>query len=401
MEPLGQVSGASFTCPICQKAFSIRSSFGRHSRQCLEREISRPRRRSCLQCSKRKLGCDRKHPTCSRCASQGGACEYATSGRTSSTDRTRITPPSSELGREDSVATTLEAGDPVTSHALSQVTKPSPCTGKVNQQLRGTQSQFDFALTHLCRIFRTYPRMLATCDRLPPFIHRSQIMASNLPMPLSNCLALCRMWANNSSVETGGDFLKVSMKTELLRLLNEYREYDGATLVAAFQAAIIYAIALLFPAPHQPPSRMFDLSTLAALKEFGEYIRSGTVMMPEEVSHTRPPWQQWLQVSCKRRSLICLYCFEWMNAMLNNFQSFPCTNAEYMPTPAGKVLWEITAQEKWEVAYDRWLGRWAGLDVFTLGDLENMMPGPTLDLRSEMWLEEADELGILLMTLGL
>jgi hypothetical protein len=24
MEPLGQVSGASFTCPICQKAFSIR-----------------------------------------------------------------------------------------------------------------------------------------------------------------------------------------------------------------------------------------------------------------------------------------------------------------------------------------------------------------------------------------
>jgi hypothetical protein len=90
-----------------------------------------------------------------------------------------------------------------------------------------------------------------------------------------------------------------------------------------------------------------------------------------------------------------------MNAMLNNFQSFPCTNAEYMPAPAGKVLWEITAQEKWEVAYDRWLGRWAGLDVFTLGDLENMMPGPTLDLRSEMWLEEADELGILLMTLGL
>jgi hypothetical protein len=90
-----------------------------------------------------------------------------------------------------------------------------------------------------------------------------------------------------------------------------------------------------------------------------------------------------------------------MNAMLNNFQSFPCTNAEYMPAPAGKVLWEIPAQEKWEVAYDRWLGRWAGLDVFTLGDLENMMPGPTLDLRSEMWLEEADELGILLMTLGL
>ncbi|CAG9989316.1 unnamed protein product [Clonostachys byssicola] len=226
-------------------------------------------------------------------------------------------------------------------------------------------------------------------------------MTSNPAGPLSNCLALCRMWANNSPVETGGDFLKVSMKTELLRLLNEYQEYDGATLVAAFQAAIIYAIAMLFPAPHQPPSKMFDLSTLAALKEFGEYIRSGTVMMPEEVSHTRPPWQEWLQVSCKRRSLICLYCFEWMNAMLNNFESFPCSNADFMPAPAGKVLWEITDQEKWEVAYDRWLGRWAGLDVYTLGDLENMSPGPTLDLRSEMWLEEADELGILLMTMGL
>jgi hypothetical protein len=90
-----------------------------------------------------------------------------------------------------------------------------------------------------------------------------------------------------------------------------------------------------------------------------------------------------------------------MNAILNNFQSFPCSHADFMPAPAGKVLWEITAQEKWEVAYDRWLGRWAGLDVYTLGDLENMPPGPTLDLRSELWLEEADDLGILLMTMGL
>lgn len=105
-------------------------------------------------------------------------------------------------------------------------------------------------------------------------------------------------------------------------------------------------------------------------------------------------------VGCKRRTLLSLFCFEWMNAMLNGFASFPCNDVSVLPAPSGKVLWNINDRSKWEVAYDKWLGRWAGLGIYTVGDLTGMPPGLTLDLRSEMWLEEADEFGMMLMTLG-
>jgi hypothetical protein len=145
---------------------------------------------------------------------------------------------------------------------------------------------------------------------------------------------------------------------------------------------------------------MFDLGTLASLQELGFFVSSKSMMLPEESSHRRPSWREWVMVGCKRRTLMSLFCFEWMNAMLNNFATFPCNDASFLPAPSGKVLWGMCKQSKWEVAYDRWLGRWAGLSIYTLGDLTGTPPGPTLDLRSEMWLEEADEFGMMFMTLG-
>jgi hypothetical protein len=95
-----------------------------------------------------------------------------------------------------------------------------------------------------------------------------------------------------------------------------------------------------------------------------------------------------------------LYCFEWMNAMLNNTGAFLCTEIDFMPAPTGKVLWNCPTQEKWESAYDRWLERWAGMGLYTIGELTHIRPGANLDLRSEMWLEEADEFGVMYMALG-
>ena len=95
-----------------------------------------------------------------------------------------------------------------------------------------------------------------------------------------------------------------------------------------------------------------------------------------------------------------LYCFEWMYAMLHDIPTFPCTELRFMPSPAGKILWNARKKEEWEGAYDRWLGRWAGIGILTLDDLTKIQPGPELDLRSEMWLEEADEFGVMYMALG-
>jgi hypothetical protein len=166
------------------------------------------------------------------------------------------------------------------------------------------------------------------------------------------------------------------------------------------QSTIIYAIILLFPIPQKPPSKMFDLQILASLKQIGLGLRRGKMILPEELSHQRPSWKSWVLVNCKRRALSVLSCLEWMNAMLNNFTNFPCDEDHHAPSTCSKTLWNIDNEESWKAAYDRFLGRWAGLEIYTVGDLRGTKPGPTLDQRSEMWLGEADELGMLFMTLG-
>ena len=97
---------------------------------------------------------------------------------------------------------------------------------------------------------------------------------------------------------------------------------------------------------------------------------------------------------------MALYCFEWITATLIDSSAFPCAEIDFLPAPTGKVLWGCATQEKWESAYDRWLGRWAGMGQYTIGELTHIHPGGQLDLRSEMWLEEADEFGVMFMGLG-
>jgi hypothetical protein len=145
---------------------------------------------------------------------------------------------------------------------------------------------------------------------------------------------------------------------------------------------------------------MFDLPTLVSLQELALYVTDGNLILPEEKNHTRPSWQEWVMICCKRRTFVCLNLFNWINAMHNGFSNFPCAEVDFVPAPAGKVLWRIATREKWEIAYDRWLGRWAGMGIYTLGDLQRVLPGPDLDVRSEMWLEEADEFGIMCMALS-
>lgn len=180
-----------------------------------------------MRCSRRKLKCDRKYPTCSRCDLEGSSCEYATTGREISTEDSRgttsipITTPSSSIGHDGNGPVLLESKDqagPSTSASESATKSLEAVPGSDSEN---TSKPLDPCLAHACRILRTFPRMLGTCDRLPPFIHKSQISSTSPPKPLANCLALCRMWTSNSSMAAAGDFVKSSIKTEMKKLLEE------------------------------------------------------------------------------------------------------------------------------------------------------------------------------------
>jgi len=70
-----------------------------------------------------------------------------------------------------------------------------------------------------------------------------------------------------------------------------------------------------------------------------------------------------------------------------------------MPAPAAKMLWQVSHKDEWELLYDRWLMRWEG-NEYLQQEFWEIEPGVMIDRRTQKWLEEADEFGILLMSLG-
>ncbi|KAH6683376.1 hypothetical protein B0J14DRAFT_575845 [Halenospora varia] len=71
-------SGPQFPCGVCGKCFNKKKSQIRHSSYCRKtaRHPPRPRKRSCISCTKAKCHCDSASPTCSRCAKRDFTCHY-------------------------------------------------------------------------------------------------------------------------------------------------------------------------------------------------------------------------------------------------------------------------------------------------------------------------------------
>lgn len=70
-----------------------------------------------------------------------------------------------------------------------------------------------------------------------------------------------------------------------------------------------------------------------------------------------------------------------------------------MPAPAAKMLWQVSHKDEWEPLYDRWLMRWES-NEYLQQEFWEIEPGVMIDRRTQKWLEEADEFGVLLMSLG-
>jgi hypothetical protein len=76
-------------------------------------------------------------------------------------------------------------------------------------------------LSFISRILRTYPRMMAGREQLPPFIHEAQISNGSISTPLANCLALSRMWESGNRGDSGKEIVESSIRREMEKLFNE------------------------------------------------------------------------------------------------------------------------------------------------------------------------------------
>ncbi|PMD56685.1 uncharacterized protein K444DRAFT_633064 [Hyaloscypha bicolor E] len=201
---------------------------------------------------KAKTRCDQQRPYCSRCSSQNETCEYAAQPTSISAEKS------------------IHDDDSPTQSTLTDVSITTmrerwlyPCLKQSPPRVTTLKG----SIILLCRVFRTYPRMMSRMMQLPLVVHDAQMPRVKVPLPLARCFGLSQMW--DGLADTGGfsDIVQTAIKAKMDGLFIEYRTYGPETLTVVFQVLLVYSIIMLFPVPHKSSSGLCDLSILASLHE--------------------------------------------------------------------------------------------------------------------------------------
>jgi hypothetical protein len=159
---------------------------------------------------------------------------------------------------------------------------------------------------------------------------------------------------------------------------------------------VIYTILLIFPSRTQSSVSLLPESLFRSLRDVFIFAATTGLMLPEETTKERPDWASWVHISSKRRSVLALYLLHWAYSVYHSLPSYDCRDLGMMPALAARYLWQADNQEQWKQLYLKWLVMWEGKQ-YMQWEFFTVNPGVTLDRRSELWLEDADEYGIMFM----
>jgi hypothetical protein len=181
--------------------------------------------------------------------------------------------------------------------------------------------------------------------------------------------------------------------------LAQYQAMDEPLLLAALQALLIYTLILLFPTRTQSSVSILPDALFIQLRDVVYRIASTGLMLQEETDHKRPSWESWIHIASKRRTILSLYLTHWSYSVFHHLPSFNCKDLFYIPAPDARYLWQAPAKKQWETLYNKWLALWddTGFRQFEFYMIE---PGVGLPLRAQLWLEDADEFGLMFVSLG-
>jgi len=156
----------------------------------------------------------------------------------------------------------------------------------------------------------------------------------------------------------------------------------------------------MYPSATQLSLSLVDPAIFLCLAKVVSHVAKTGLMLTEERDNVRPSWRSWIHVTSKRRAVFSLYLLHWSYAVYHGLESFACSQLGFMPAPAAKFLWQCTRQEEWEDSYERWLGQWDGR-IYFMSEFAAIHSCAGLDRRTEMWLEDADELGVMFFSIGM
>ncbi|KAI0408477.1 hypothetical protein F4802DRAFT_594408 [Xylaria palmicola] len=285
---------------------------------------------------------------------------------------------------------------PSPSQPQSSFTPSSPSPGPT---LTRSWGMCVCAAQTLFRIFRSWPRMLAKGIQMPPIIHLFQFCTGGdegIPKHIARCVTLCKMWVGQAA--DSGQIVQSAAMREAENILAKYRTYDAPTLLAAMQSLMVLLALLFFPSNRQGTVSVVPGHIFASIQEMACHVLSTGMLLHEEASHERPPWRIWAHIEAKRRTLISIYFLHWAYSAYHGTRHFNCLQLSRMLAPGPKWLWQATDERTWAGLYARWLAQWDGRELIQ-GEFFLVEKGPAMDPRVEMWLEDADEFGLMMVSI--
>lgn len=162
----------------------------------------------------------------------------------------------------------------------------------------------------------------------------------------------------------------------------------------------MYTLVFMFPAKGQISVALVDPAIFLCLQRVVNYVAKTGLFLIEEEDCVEPSWESWVHITAKRRAIFTLYLVHWSYSVYHDLPSFACSQLGFMPAPAPKFLWQAETRKRWAGLYTQWLAQW-GDRPYMMSEFTSIRPGAGLEPRAEMWLEDADELGVLFFSIGM
>jgi hypothetical protein len=247
------------------------------------------------------------------------------------------------------------------------------------------------------RILKSYASIAVRGRGMPPFIHRLQTLQALLSPPLSTCLSLLRI-CDNPQPGSEGVAAEV-LQREMTKLHEQHASYDGMSLLAAFQAYLLYTVALYFRLGLDADP--FLRQAVMNLQEIACCCAARGLVCPEEQHGARSRWEAWIVAEAKRRTLFTMYLLDNVLSVKDGLPTFLGTELRGLPAPSSKSLWQAGTRGEWEKAYNAHLAEWpeGGLRIDELwpvpADMDEAGRAKRRN-RVDQWLESVDEYGTMM-----
>ncbi|KAI9714908.1 MAG: hypothetical protein M1820_000197 [Bogoriella megaspora] len=252
------------------------------------------------------------------------------------------------------------------------------------------------SMSTVLRTMSTWPRALAKDVDPPAVLHHTQYFSETMPDCLAKCISIAKMWVGQ--VEGASEMIVSLIQKEMSSLYLHYHTYDEPTIVAALQSLLFYTIMLLFP-PNRTSIPFLPPSIFASLLEITVHTSTDGLMLPSEINGNRPSFSDWILISSKRRVIFSLYLLHWSYSVNHGLPSFNCDELGHVMAPPPRWLWRETDKDRWQKLYGKHMAQWEG-EEFRMWEYAEIKPGPFLSRRASMWLEDADEFGLMFFSIG-